>query len=280
MSARRPARRALRWCAPLLAVLLAVVMLPAGASAARLPLTGASRSFSVEAATRCDDADTVTPTGTGSTTSVTLGNLAPACAGMPLRVQVWDTTASSSTPAAFTATGTVPATATTLVLTGTAFTPSAAQRALVTLAAWPIPTTWVPPAPAVACTVTGVVRVVGSTRVVDPPTGQTCSATIVGVTTPGSGGSYSDLWVRLTTTSTSTLQWSLAVNFADPAIAFSPRGVSVSPNATVTSVCSALPVVRVAADAPLTDTLTLSNPRDLWVRGHQSATGSSDLACP
>ncbi len=279
MSTGRPARRALRWCAPLLAVLLAVLVLPEGASAARLPLTGGSRSFSVEATSRCADTVTVTPTGTGSTTSVTVSDLAPGCAGKALRVQVWDTSASAGTPAAFTATGTVPAAGTALVVTGTGFTPSTGQRALVTLAAWPIPTTWVPPAPAVACTVTGVVRVVGSTRVVDAPTGQTCSATIMAVTTPGSGGAYTDLWVRLTTTSGANLQWSLAVNFADPAIAFTPRGVSASPNATVTSVCSALPVARVAADTPLTDTLTASDPRDLWIRGHQSATGSADLSC-
>ncbi|PVU83351.1 hypothetical protein DDP54_10485 [Cellulomonas sp. WB94] len=194
-------KRALGACALILAVALSF-MTPA--SAAKLVMTGGQHPSAFSSA-RCDDAVAATTPATTTTTNVMqLSGIAVACAGLPIAVQLYD----SATTATLTGAATVPAAggSVQLALSGP-YTPAATAVISVTIASWPIPTTWSYTAAAVApgCV---VLNGGGNTN-----NGKSCSLTFGG-NTDTSGTSWK-LKITVSTTEKNPVTWQATVNFAD-----------------------------------------------------------------
>jgi hypothetical protein len=155
-------------------VVLAVLLVPGSASAARLNLTGAP-SFHGISVSRCDDAVSVAPVRvSGKATSVVVSGIVAACQGLGVQVRVWDPAVKA---VAFTS-EVVPATGSgSLTLTGAEFTPTTTQRAYVTVDSWPVPAAWAAgPLP------------LGTCAPVDPKVTSTCEIVFTG------GGSDAFTW--------------------------------------------------------------------------------------
>ncbi|RYV51246.1 hypothetical protein [Pengzhenrongella frigida] len=266
----------MRRIAAVLALVVAILLTPNGASAAQLTIVG-SRTFHAASFSRCDDA--VVLLTSASRTSVQVKDLAPACGSANLRLWVWD----SNSQKELSGGGIVPALGGTLTITlpGKLSSAGAGLTAFVTVGSWGVPATWEAVLPAVTCTVTGIVHWGNNprwTRWVTAPAGETCTAALVGTpTTPRPGSPYSDVSVLIATTSTTTgddsIQWELTMNFADPVFPFVPVGLTSWSNFHVSSTCSALPVVRIGGDLPHHDGVTNGSPRQLNMRAFQSAGG-------
>jgi hypothetical protein len=176
----------------------------APASAAQLVLTGGQHPFS-SASARCDDAVAATnPATATTTTAVQLSGIDVACAGLPIAVQLYD----SLTATTVTGTAAAPATGGTVVVTmGGSYTPTASAAISVTIASWPIPTTWTYAAPVLT---TGCVVVNPGGNVVN---GKSCSLTFGG-NTDGSGTAW-NVKVTVSTSESNPVTWRATVNFAD-----------------------------------------------------------------
>jgi hypothetical protein len=118
------------------AVLAMAAMVLTQASAARLTLTGGQRPFESSYA-RCDAA--VDATTSSTATSVKVANIDAACAGLALSVMVYDPATGWIRTSG---SATVPAGGGALMVSTTAYTPSATDRASVTIGSWPVASTW------------------------------------------------------------------------------------------------------------------------------------------
>src|SRR5450830_1351555 len=193
-------KRALGACALILAL---AVSFMAPASAAQLALTGGQHPSSFSRA-RCDDAVAATNPATATTANtVQLSGIDVACAGRTISVRLYDSTPATTV----TGTATVPAAGGPVVVTLTgAYTPTTSTVISVTIASWPIPTTWTY---TTLSTATGCV-------VLDPGVTTpvpTCSLTF-GANTDLSGTTW-NVKVTVSTTATNWVTWRATVDFAD-----------------------------------------------------------------
>ncbi|HEX5332072.1 MAG TPA: hypothetical protein VFW79_05455 [Cellulomonas sp.] len=194
-------KRALGACALVLAL---AVSFMAPASAAQLVLTGGQHPSSFAGA-RCGDAVAATnPATAGTTNAVQLSGIDVACGGLPVAVQLYD----SLTATTVTGTATAPAAGGAVVVAMTGqYTPTASTVISVTVATWPIPTTWTYTA---ATLTTGCVVVNPGGNVVN---GKSCSLTFGG-NTDGSGTAW-NVKITVSTSETNPVAWRATVDFAD-----------------------------------------------------------------
>lgn len=215
------------------------------ASAAQLTLTGGRLPFA-SSYQRCDDAVAATTAWTaGTSSSVQVAGVATACAGLSVRVVIYDP-ATGAVQAASTSPVTVPVGGGVVTVATTGYAPSATDRASVTIDSWPVPATWAYTQPYPIC---GVYRLVNGVETARPAT---CTVTGLSAAarwgTSGSrlanvdiafayaGATYPDYFkftVDLSTTSGLPADWSWATS------GFSGGNLVVSPSYP----CSSLPVL-------------------------------------
>ncbi len=193
-------KRVLGACALILALAVSF-MTPA--SAAQLVLTGGQHPSSFASA-RCGDMVAATNPATATTTSaVQLSGIDVACAGLTIAVQLYD----SLTATTVTGTATAPAAGGAVLVATGSYTPTASTAISVTVASWPIPTTWTYTAPTLT---TGCVVINSGGNVVR---GKSCSLTFGG-NTDGSGTSW-NVRVTVSTSESNPVTWRATVDFAD-----------------------------------------------------------------
>jgi hypothetical protein len=144
------------------AVLSMALIAMTQASAAQVTLTGGQRPFESSYA-RCDAAVDATTSSTSSTaTWVQVANIDAACAGLLVSVMVYDpATGSIRTGGSATA----PAGGGALTIPTSGYTPSATDRAFVTIGTWPVSATWAYTPPYPIC---GVYRLVNGVETARP----------------------------------------------------------------------------------------------------------------
>lgn len=199
----RTARRKRGLAGALGALLVLALAVMTQASASQLTLTGAQLPH-VQADTRCDDAvDATTPTTASTSTTVNLTGIAAACAGLSVRVTVYDPATGTAK-----ATGTAPATTLgTLTVPTAAYTPSTTDRVSLTIDSWPVATAWTYAAPVAS---PGCVIINNGGNVVQ---GKSCSL-VYGANSDGSGTRW-NVKVTVTTTYSGPLTWRATIDFAD-----------------------------------------------------------------
>lgn len=203
----------LRWSLPVVVgLLLAALVIPANASAAKLTLIGGQRAFATTMARCTDSTVTVSPVESGSTAGTGTTVAQVAVSGIVPRsgatctvgaVKVYSTISPSSL--LYSGDGSVSGTVlTTATVDGTTFTPppTATGRVYVTINGWPVAATWTY-TPAIWCTV-----------ISGGSSGATCAATVKVANEKKTGGaSYATYYdVVVQTTSTKALTWEVGFN--------------------------------------------------------------------
>lgn len=235
----------------LVALLLIAVLVPVVANAARIGLVGGGRPLTRSMERCTDSALTVSPVGTGSTsTRVTVSGLAPK-AGAVCAVGAVRVLSTSTGAVQYAGTGTPAATFTTTA--GAAFTPpsTATGRVSVMIDGWAVPAVW------------QNARVVGScaapaaapfAAAVLASAGAPCTVTALTLSTWENA--YYQVAVTVTNTSTRAVVWSLALDLSSrpafPAIAptsFAGIRFDSSWNAYTQDPCASLPVVLLVGRA-------------------------------
>jgi hypothetical protein len=252
-------------------VLALAVAFTAPASAAQLVLTGGQQPYSFASA-RCGDAVAATNPATTTTTNVVaLSGIDAACPGLPISVQLYDT----GTAATVTGTATVPAAGGSVtVAMAASYTPTASAVISVTIASWPIPTTWTYTAPTGNVNTCEVRNADGSVDTTKPCTFTgTPSSSYWGSSGSGQGNSSTrfsapgianDQYVAFTVTIVGAPSW----------WSWSNAGLTTINNSgTVTSSCSALPTF--SGQLPP----NIGPKPNVYVAFVENRTGSAGIVC-